>query len=298
MALFSSCKTGLIFLAAICVIVSGCAQMRNRASKESAYSLAPAFDGTNVVPTDPAAIPPIIRGAAPANFESTITPATSYTTPAIITPSPLVTSAISTNSADRIEQLTRRVSDLERELSSREVTLARKDSEISVLLEAQGVVPPEAIPHSVAKKSAYSEYPERLLPVIPIPDVEVTQKNETIRITIPDAVLFQSGSYQLRSSGEEVLRRVTSEVRACYPTSMLEIEGHSDNIVTNPQNPTQLQEVTCYKASLLMKYMVGQLGIDAQLVRPTGFGGSAPLADNNTEEGRQKNRRFVLVIEH
>lgn len=282
----------------------GCAtlkKMTGRGEPPSPYAVAPPFDPNSVAVTDPASLPPIIRGAAADPNAPPVVPAPGLTIPA---PSVLpITQSRSGGSTDPYAAIAARVVELESQLAQRDAILASREQEIAGLQRsvlAPSPTPLDATPatvQTVSKVVSEEERAPRLaLPVVVAPDVRVVQSGETIRITIPDATLFRSGSYELAPTGEEVLRQVVSEVRMIYPDAILEIEGHSDNVVTNPQNPTQLQEVTSYKANIVMRYMVSSLGLSAEKIRPSGFGATSSVADNATDEGRRANRRFVLVV--
>ncbi|MGL4944136.1 MAG: OmpA/MotB family protein [Thermoguttaceae bacterium] len=288
-----------LVLLALC-LNGGCAAVRKMTGKNetaSPYtSSAPLFDPATAVVADPASIPPIIRGNV---ASETVLPTTSFptTTPSPIPP-PLPGPICSVSDADRAAMLTARVVELESQIARRDAMLASRDMEIAGLYRTNTVATPESqTVHTVAKMPSESgEFKPLVLPVIVAPDVKVTQQGNTIRVTIPDSSLFQSGSYELAPTGEATLRQVVSEIKMMYPDASLEIEGHSDNVVTNPQNPTQLQEVTSYKANIVMRYIVSSLGVNAAKIHPSGFGATCPIADNATDEGRRTNRRFVIVV--
>jgi outer membrane protein OmpA-like peptidoglycan-associated protein len=74
------------------------------------------------------------------------------------------------------------------------------------------------------------------------------------------------------------------------PDLKIGVEGHTDNVGTPPSNKT-LSEA---RAKSVVLAIVAQ-GVPADRISPAGFGQDKPIADNNTEEGRAKNRRVELV---
>ena len=75
------------------------------------------------------------------------------------------------------------------------------------------------------------------------------------------------------------------------PTVKVEIQGHTDNIGRDEDN-LRLSE---NRAKSVYEYVIAQ-GISANRLRYKGYGESNPIASNNTEEGRAKNRRTVFLI--
>jgi len=103
-------------------------------------------------------------------------------------------------------------------------------------------------------------------------------------------VLFRSGSFELLPGARERLAKVSGIVLA-YPSLHLEVEGHTDSIGTDAYN-LQLSE---RRAEAVRDYLVQQ-GISNDTIVARGLGKSAPVATNDTSEGRQQNRRVELVL--
>lgn len=103
-------------------------------------------------------------------------------------------------------------------------------------------------------------------------------------------VLFRSGSFELRPEARERLAKVSGIVLA-HAGLHLEIEGHTDSIGTDEYN----QQLSERRANAVRDYLVQQ-GINADSVVARGLGKSAPVATNDTPEGRQQNRRVEMVL--
>jgi outer membrane protein OmpA-like peptidoglycan-associated protein len=69
------------------------------------------------------------------------------------------------------------------------------------------------------------------------------------------------------------------------------VEGHTDSIGTDDYN----QQLSEHRAEAVRDYLVQQ-GISADTIVASGFGKTAPVASNDTPEGRQQNRRVELVL--
>jgi outer membrane protein OmpA-like peptidoglycan-associated protein len=103
-------------------------------------------------------------------------------------------------------------------------------------------------------------------------------------------VLFRSGSFELLPGARERLAKVSGIVLA-YPTLHVAIEGHTDSIGSDDYN----QQLSERRAEAVRDYFVQQ-GINSAAVEAHGFGKTAPIATNDTSEGRQQNRRVELIL--
>lgn len=78
-----------------------------------------------------------------------------------------------------------------------------------------------------------------------------------------------------------------------YPDKDVELEGHTDSIGPDDYN----MKLSKRRAESVKKYLVDKFGIEATRIGTIGYGESAPVATNDTEDGRQKNRRVVAIVE-
>lgn len=113
---------------------------------------------------------------------------------------------------------------------------------------------------------------------------------ELERLLVDPPIRFQVRSDHLDESSREYLDRVANGL-AMWPTANLNIEGHTDgqnNLGTN-------QRLSELRALAVKRYLEEQ-GIAATRLTAQGYGGSRPIADNETAEGRARNRRIELKL--
>ena len=103
-------------------------------------------------------------------------------------------------------------------------------------------------------------------------------------------VLFRSGSFELLPGARERLAKVSGIVLA-YPSLHLAVEGHTDSVGSDQYN----QDLSEHRAESVRDYFVQQ-GVPTGAIEAHGFGKTAPIATNDTPEGRQQNRRVELVL--
>ena len=78
-----------------------------------------------------------------------------------------------------------------------------------------------------------------------------------------------------------------------YPDTTAVIEGHTDNVGTPEHNLDLSQR----RAESVVNYLVEKFGIERSRLTAKGYGEARPVADNSTNEGKQKNRRIEAVID-
>ena len=105
-----------------------------------------------------------------------------------------------------------------------------------------------------------------------------------------DRLLFDTGKATLQPASEDQLTNIAAILKA-YPQVKIRIGGYTDNTGDSAAN-VQLSEE---RADNVMAELA-RLGIDPARMTAKGYGDADPIADNSTEEGRQKNRRISLRV--
>jgi outer membrane protein OmpA-like peptidoglycan-associated protein len=120
----------------------------------------------------------------------------------------------------------------------------------------------------------------------------ILETRETARgliVNISD-VLFDFDKYTLKPGAREKLAKV-SGILLAYPGLKIQLEGHTDSIGSDDYNLTLSQN----RANAVQEYLVQQ-GVPAGILSATGLGKANPVASNDTDSGRQQNRRVEMVV--
>jgi outer membrane protein OmpA-like peptidoglycan-associated protein len=120
----------------------------------------------------------------------------------------------------------------------------------------------------------------------------ILETRETARgliVNISD-VLFDFNQYTLKPGAREKLAKV-SGILLAYPGLKIQLEGHTDSIGTDDYN----MKLSEQRADAVSDYLVSQ-GVPATSLSAVGLGKSNPVASNDTESGRQQNRRVEMVV--
>jgi outer membrane protein OmpA-like peptidoglycan-associated protein len=120
----------------------------------------------------------------------------------------------------------------------------------------------------------------------------ILETQETARgliVNISD-VLFDFNKYTLKPGAREKMAKVAGILLA-YPGLKIQLEGHTDSIGSDEYN----QKLSEQRANSVRDYLAGQ-GVPADNVTAVGLGKADPVASNDTNAGRERNRRVEMVV--
>lgn len=124
--------------------------------------------------------------------------------------------------------------------------------------------------------------------------VQLTITRRGLIVSLKEAGFFDSGQAQLKPSAYELINTI-AEVMTQY-NNPLRFEGHTDNVPINTAQFPSNWELSTARAVNGLKYLIKNFDVDPQKISAVGYAEFRPLADNDTAEGRAKNRRVDLVM--
>ena len=110
-------------------------------------------------------------------------------------------------------------------------------------------------------------------------------------VTISLNVQFDSDKAVVKEKYHGDIKRVADFMKD-FPDTTAEIGGHTDSTASDAHN----QKLSEERANSVRQYIIEKFGIDGSRITAKGYGEDKPIASNNTEEGKQKNRRVEAVI--
>lgn len=125
--------------------------------------------------------------------------------------------------------------------------------------------------------------------------VDVSFTAQYIQFTMKGALLFDSGSAELKEESKEVLSKV-GRVLEQYSGGTVEIEGHTDNVPITTARYASNEELSSARALSVFYYLKDNTYLNPANLKHAGMGERVPVADNSTEEGRSMNRRVEIRI--
>ncbi|MBF0230835.1 MAG: flagellar motor protein MotB [Desulfamplus sp.] len=113
-------------------------------------------------------------------------------------------------------------------------------------------------------------------------------------ITMTDMLLFEKGGAELSEMGIDVLRKVASVLsRLAYH---VKVKGHTDNVEMNSKIYPSNWELSAARASAVVRLLV-ESGLNPKYISAEGYAQYKPVATNDTEEGRARNRRVEIIYD-
>lgn len=125
--------------------------------------------------------------------------------------------------------------------------------------------------------------------------VDISFTAQYIQLTMNGALLFDSGSAELKEESKAVLDKVGGVLER-YSTGTVEIEGHTDNVPISSARYASNEELSSARALSVFYYLMENTFLDPVNLKHAGMGERVPVADNSTEEGRSLNRRVEIRI--
>jgi chemotaxis protein MotB len=145
--------------------------------------------------------------------------------------------------------------------------------------------------------STYDRLVEQMKGEIAKGEVTISELKGKLTVNMVDAILFDSGKAEIKPEGLVVLGKVI-EILKSVDDKAIRIEGHTDAVPisgTLAQRYPTNWELSAARAINVARYLQKQ-AIDPTLLSAAGFGEFKPVAENDTVEGRAKNRRIEIVL--
>lgn len=122
--------------------------------------------------------------------------------------------------------------------------------------------------------------------------ISIDERGLVVRFT--DSVLFDTGRAELREEAMDILARV-AEVLSDQPNHV-RVEGHTDTVpITTLRFPSNW-ELSTARASMVVRHLIDRHEMDPERLSASGYGEHRPIADNESADGRQQNRRVDVLI--
>lgn len=119
-----------------------------------------------------------------------------------------------------------------------------------------------------------------------------TESSEEVSIILSSDVLFKTNSSELSPEAQDILEQVATEINSASG-SLVNIDGHADNTGSESIN-VPLSQDRAEAVESALENLVKREGI---IFEVEGHGSADPIAENNTEEGRERNRRVSVTFE-
>lgn len=131
-------------------------------------------------------------------------------------------------------------------------------------------------------------------------EVDVQVLKGVVYISLADNMLYKSGSYEINNRAAETLSKIAKIINDYSDYDVL-IEGNTDDVPVNTaaasmKNIRNNWDLSCLRASSVVQALQNEYGVDPKRLTAGGRGEYNPLTDNDTEVGKQRNRRTQIII--
>ena len=131
-------------------------------------------------------------------------------------------------------------------------------------------------------------------------EVDVQVLKGVVYISLADNMLYKSGSYEINDRAAETLSKI-AKIITDYKDYDVLIEGNTDNVPVNTQaasmkNIRNNWDLSALRASSVVQYLINHFGVAPKRLTAGGRGEFNPIASNDTEVGKQRNRRTQIII--
>ena len=131
-------------------------------------------------------------------------------------------------------------------------------------------------------------------------EVDVQVLKGVVYISLADNMLYKSGSYEINDRAQETLSKIAKIIMDYKDYDVL-IEGNTDNVPVNTSSPSMKNirnnwDLSALRASSVVQYLIDHFGVAPKRLTAGGRGEFNPVATNDTELGKQRNRRTQIII--
>lgn len=131
-------------------------------------------------------------------------------------------------------------------------------------------------------------------------EVDIKVLKGVVYISLADNMLYKSGSYEINDRAEETLRKIAKIIMDYKDYDVL-IEGNTDDVPVNTKSAAMKNirnnwDLSALRASSVVQYLQDHFGVAPKRLTAGGRGEYNPVASNDTELGKQRNRRTQIII--
>lgn len=126
-------------------------------------------------------------------------------------------------------------------------------------------------------------------------ELTVREKDGKVYVAMSDKLLFESGSARVDKRGKEALAKL-AEVLNKQTDIDVYIEGHTDSKPINTAQFKDNWDLSVIRATSVVRILTKDYGVNPLQIQPCGRGEFMPVADNESADGRAKNRRTEIIM--
>jgi chemotaxis protein MotB len=182
-------------------------------------------------------------------------------------------------------------------LDQEKTSLERRQGELQKQIQALEQQKTQLLAASQQTQTQYDALVRNLKDEVRKGQLQVRQYKDMLTVDVTEQLFFDSGQATLKDSGKEVLKKVGDTLKS-YDDKVIRIIGHTDNVpiakALQKLYPSNW-ELSVARATTVVRYLQ-EVGIPPERLIASGRAEYAPVAANDSAEGRKKNRRIEITL--
>jgi len=191
---------------------------------------------------------------------------------------------------DQVQALQAQRSGLEQQKASLEQQQADLRRQIDALEQQKA----QLLTASQQTLSQYDSLVRNLTEEVKKGELQVRQYKDMLTVDVAEQMFFDSGRADLKETGKAVLKKVGEALKG-YEDKVIRVVGHTDNVPIKTKVFPSNWELSVARATIVVHYLQ-ETGIPPERMVASGRAEYQPVAENDTPDGRKKNRRIEITL--
>ncbi len=195
------------------------------------------------------------------------------------------------------DELSAKISALRDQIAERDKAVNAKELEVQALRQEKEQALQEKERSIAELKKTYNSLVGEMNEEIKKGEITITQLKDKLSVNMVEKILFDSGSAEIKKDGKKVIDRV-AEILMKVTDKQIRVEGYTDNVPISSRLAARFPtnwELSTARATTVARHLQDK-GIDPKLLSAAGYSEFRPVAANDSDEGRARNRRIEISL--
>jgi len=179
-------------------------------------------------------------------------------------------------------------------LQSQKSSLEQQQADLSRQIAALEQQKTQLLAASQQNQSQYDQLVRNLTEEVKKGELQVRQYKDMLTVDVAEQLFFDSGRADLKDTGKAVLKKVGEALKG-YEDKVIRVVGHTDNVPIKTKVFPSNWELSVARATTVVRYLL-ETGIPPERMVASGRAEYQPVAENDSAEGRKKNRRIEITL--
>lgn len=186
---------------------------------------------------------------------------------------------------------------LEKQQAELQASLEQQRTELQKQIELLEEQKMQLLAASQETQAQYDELVGNLTEEVEKGQLQVRQYKNMLTVDVAEQLFFDSGQASLKASGKEILKKVGDTLKA-YDDKIIRVIGHTDDVPIGAAHRKMYPsnwELSVARATTVVRYLQ-EVGVPPERMVASGRAEYAPVAPNDSADGRRKNRRIEITL--